>query len=86
MNNNEDKIIRIPISYTQRKINQFGKGFVPCEVSGRWLQFPEKVTDDRYIPLEVMTEGSGDSPKKICELIVSKEDIMRAINSIEITK
>lgn len=86
MSNNENNLVRIPITYKQRKINEYGKGYVPCEVSERWIQFPEEITDERYIPLEVMTNGAENSARKLCELIVSKEDLLRAINSIEIKK
>lgn len=59
--------------------NQFGQGYVPCEVSNRWLQFSE-YTDDRWIPISVMTLDKNEKPKKICELILSKEDVLRALN------
>lgn len=86
MSNNENNLVRIPITFKQRKINEYGKGYVPCEVSERWLQFPDEISDERYIGVDVMTNGSDNNPKKLCELVVSKEDLIRAINSIEIKK
>jgi hypothetical protein len=83
----EDKVTKLPISGFQRWKNQFGKLGVPCVVSGRWLQFPEtslgRSIDGEYILLEVMTEGSNDKPRKLCDLFVTKEDLTRAMNSVK---
>lgn len=84
MDKQDDKVVRIPISYAQRKRNEFGNGYVPCEVSDRWLQFPTEVDSERYIPVDVMTQGANDKYKKICELILSKEDLLRALNAIQV--
>jgi hypothetical protein len=82
----KEKIIKFPISYSQRMKNQMGKGYVPCMVSGRWLQFPDKSSGffggGEFIEISVMTEGMGDKPKKICDLIITREDIMSAVNSV----
>lgn len=83
---NKGKLIRIPISYRQRKINEHGEGYVPCEVSERWIQFPDEVSDERYIPISIMTTGSKQESRKICELIVSKDDLLRAIEKVKVTK
>lgn len=80
----EKKIVKIPISYEQRKINENGVGYVPCQVSGRWLQFNTMVQDEKYIEVNVMTQTENNKFKKICELVLSKEDLLRAINSIEV--
>lgn len=80
----DDKIIRIPVSYDQRKINEYGQGHVPCGVSNRWLQFPEEATDLRYIFVDVMTLNAENEPHKICELALKAEDITRALNAIKV--
>lgn len=79
------KIIRFPVGYKQRMINQKGTGYVPCEVSSRWLQFPEEIADSRYVPIKVMT-NNGEKDKTLCELIISHEDLVRAVNSIKLVK
>jgi hypothetical protein len=84
MDNKDNKVIRIPIDPKQRKINEYGPGYVPCEVTDRWLQFPEAVSDKRYIPVSVMTTSKDGMPKKITDLVLSSEDLLRAINSIKI--
>lgn len=84
MEEQNNNIVKIPISYNQRKRNEMGKGYVPCEVSERWLQFPELVSDYRCITVDVMTMGRNDKPRKICDLIINMDDILRAINSIKL--
>ncbi|MDM5188582.1 hypothetical protein QUF99_15035 [Bacillus sp. DX4.1] len=78
--NTEEKVIRIPISRKQRRINERGEGYVECEVSNRWLQFHDIVEDLELIPVDVMTENIDGKERKLCELILKKEDILRALN------
>jgi hypothetical protein len=80
----KEKLIRIPISYKQRKINEYGEGYVPCEVSERWIQFPDEISDERYIPISIMTTGSKQENRKICELVVSMDDLLGAIKKIKV--
>lgn len=87
MSNNKDKVSRIPISWYTRLKNELGKGTVPCMVSGRWLQFPSEsggfFEEGEYIVLNVMTTDANDKDRKLCELVVTREDILDAINSIK---
>lgn len=76
----DKKIVRIPISRKQRRINERGEGYVECEVSNRWLQFHGIVEDLALIPVDVMTENEDGKEIKLCELILKKEDILRALN------
>lgn len=81
-----DKVVRIPINSKQRSINEHGQGYVPCEVSSRWLQFPDQSTllnCGELMFVDVMTYDSNDNPKKICNLCISREDIMRALNNVK---
>jgi hypothetical protein len=56
---------------------------VPCHVSERWLQFAEReqyaVLDEDLIQLDVMTLDDEGAPYKLCELMVSRGDLLRAI-------
>jgi hypothetical protein len=36
------KVVRLPISVDRRWRNLVGPGYVPCQVSMRWLRFPKK--------------------------------------------
>jgi hypothetical protein len=56
---------------------------VPCHVSERWLRFSEReqfdVVDEDLIQLDVMTLDDEKAPYKLCELVVSRGDLLRAI-------
>ena len=83
----EKKIVKIPISPLTRYKNRLGKNAVPCVVSNRWLKFPVKsgghFEDGEYISLDVMTLDKDEKPKKICELIVTRESLLSAINGVK---
>lgn len=78
-----EKVTQVPIKYMERKKNMVGEGYVSCQVSGRYL----KVQGDsallvagEFITIDVMTEETkNDMPKKICELIVTREELLRGI-------
>jgi hypothetical protein len=79
------KIVKFPISHKQRLINKKGDGYVPCEVSDRWLQFNDvshMVGNRELIELSVMTNGKN-GPYRICNLIVEKEDLERVLDMVE---
>jgi hypothetical protein len=56
---------------------------VQCQVSERWLQFAAReqyaVLDEDLIHLDVMTLDEDLSPYKLCELVVSRGDLLRGI-------
>ncbi|MEX1182801.1 MAG: hypothetical protein WEF86_06165 [Gemmatimonadota bacterium] len=56
---------------------------VPCHVSERSLRFAEReqyeVMDEDLIQLNVMTLDEDGAPYKLCELVVSRGDMLRAI-------
>jgi hypothetical protein len=57
-----------------------------CEVSERWIQLPI-VTDLTgnnidYMRLEVMTNGNNDKPRKLCELIVNRTELVELLKEI----
>lgn len=83
----KDKIIKIPISFDQRQINIHGTGYVPCEVTERWLQFPEEsqfVGNKELMFIDVMTYGKEHETRKLCSLCLSREDILRALNNVKV--
>ena len=79
-------MIRLPISYSQRRKNQMGRGYVPCIVSERWLQFPKVsdgyVGDGEVISISVMTNGQDDRPHRLCDLMITREDLLRAVGAV----
>jgi len=87
---NDSKVIPFPvrsdISYKQRMINQLGKGYLPCFVSDRWLQFntvSEMYGDFELVTMNVMTLNKDGQPHKLCEMIIEKEDLIRVYKAIE---
>ena len=58
-----------------------------CIVSDRWLSFPSVTTselsDGTPLTINVMTRSKNDAPKKICELIILKEEIEETLKSIK---
>lgn len=73
-----NKIVKIPITFDQRKINKYGPGHVPCQISGRWLQFDETVVPGLdFIFMDVMTNDD----QKICQMCVKVEDLQQALNN-----
>jgi hypothetical protein len=56
---------------------------VRCHESERWLQFAEReqfeVVDEDLIQLDVMTLDDDGAPYKLCELVVARGDLLRAV-------
>lgn len=58
-----------------------------CEVSSRWLQFPETaqtVYDAPLMIIDVMTLNGDDQEKKICQLVLSKDDLLQILSRIDV--
>lgn len=58
---------------------------VTCRVTSRWLEFPDvadELPDGDYMWVSVMTEGADNQPKKICELALSKQDLLGVLSQI----
>ncbi|MDP1419219.1 hypothetical protein Q8G35_12435 [Peribacillus simplex] len=83
MSSDDNKLIKIPITNAQRKINEYGNGYVPCEVTERWLQFSENGSSNGLVEVNVMTLGANDKPRKVCELVLTKENILRALENVD---
>lgn len=80
--------IRFPMTIGQRTRNIMGPGYVPCQVSGRWLQF-ETTSAKIYggkedcVGLHVMTKREEDSPeRKLCEVFILRSDLERALRAL----
>jgi hypothetical protein len=55
----------------------------------RWLEFSTegsaKFSDGEYLHLWVMTRDENDKPRRLCELIVTREDLDDVLALIERT-
>lgn len=78
-----NSVSRITITFNQKMKNMMGDRYVPCEVSGRWLEFDESNSESKYIKVNVMTRDDNNVQRKLCELVLTKEDL---INAVEILK
>lgn len=80
-----DDVITFPVRDFQRQKNEAGRHAVLCIVSERWLQFPKQggaqLPIGEALPIRVMTK-SGGKDKTICNLIVTREDLLRAIEAV----
>ncbi|PUA29473.1 MAG: hypothetical protein B0W54_02475 [Cellvibrio sp. 79] len=75
---NDGVVTRFPYSPDRTKRLNLIKRIVPCQVSGRWLQFPEALhcqPDGTYMLINVMTDNGEGKERKLCELVLYKEDL-----------
>ena len=82
-----DKVKKFPISFSQRRKNTLGPLTVECQVSGRCLKFHEKSSNlqgGEFITVDVMAmQNEDDKPsRKICELIITREDLLEALKHV----
>jgi hypothetical protein len=74
-----------PKSFTQRRKKELGPLAVECQVSGRRLQFhtdSSLLHGGEFISVDVIAGTAADlktPPKKICELIITREDLLEAL-------
>lgn len=82
-----NKIKQFPITYSQRRKNSLGPLHVECQISGRYLKFYKNssmLQGGEFITLDVMATPTedGKASKKICQMIVTREDLIEALNNI----
>ena len=80
------KVTRFPVTTWQRIKNQRGKRAVSCIVSERWLEFSEnsdRIPDGEAFWVNVMTMDKHDKPRKICELAITKEELLVALDKVK---
>lgn len=69
-----------PLEMTRRK--HLRQGRVDCHVSMRWLQFAESASggaDIEHLPVDVMTLGDDDQPRKLCELVLDRRSLVAVL-------
>lgn len=77
------KITRFPITFKERDYNLHGLGYVPCNISNRWLQFSDTYSEGTgLIFVDVMTKDSHEVPKKICSLCLNIHDLQNELSKI----
>ena len=84
-----DNIEHFPKSGEKRDRLNLRKYRVPCQVSERWLQFPEiahPLQGGDFMMIDVMTLGSDEKERKLCELVLTKQDLLGMIEQVETEK
>lgn len=84
-----DKVVRLPGAHARRKRLDKRSGIVRCEVSDRWLQMPQhayEFQDGTYLSIDVMTDKGEGKPRKLCELVLLKEDLLAALGALPIKR
>jgi hypothetical protein len=62
---------------------------VVCQVSNRWLQFPAEAHELRegtFLSVDVMTADSDGKPRKLCALVLVKEDLLDLLARVPVKK
>jgi hypothetical protein len=80
-----DKIKHFPRGVERRDRLNVRKYRVPCQVSDRWLQFPQTaaaLSSGDFMTIDVMTLGGDEKERKICELVLTKQDLIRMIEQV----
>lgn len=81
-----DNVIRLPIKYTQILKNKRGKFSVNCLLTDRWLRFEDtsvRMDVGEAIILEVMETDEEGNDTKLCQLVITKEELLEVLGQIE---
>lgn len=86
----KNNLIDFPVKSYQRRKNVLGPRAVECIVSGRWLQFPEQgsayIRAGEVLHINVMTNADGENDRKLCELMITRENLLKAIEAVKPAK
>jgi len=82
-----EHIVRFPRRNKDKKRLEARKGKLSCEVSERWIKFPDasdKHNEMEYLSLDVMTVGSDSKDKKLCEIILDKQQLLSMLMDLPV--
>lgn len=78
-----EKITRFPITFKERDYNLHGTGYVPCNISDRWLQFSDTYDEGTgLVFVDVMTKDEKETPRKLCQLCLNIHDLQAELAKI----
>jgi len=78
-------VTRFPVSESKRIENRLGPMAVPCQVSDRWLDFDREsalLAGGEFIGVRVMTRGTGDQPRKLCSMYITRERLLEVLGKV----
>lgn len=66
---------------------KLGAFAVPCIVSNRWIEFSQggsaRLEDGEAVTIHIMTQGADDKPRRLCEMVILREDLLSALALVE---
>jgi len=72
----------------RRKKDDHKNKILRCGLSERWIQLPPvtELTGDNidWMHLDVMTNGNNDKPRKLCQMMVNRTELIELIKEIPI--
>jgi hypothetical protein len=81
------KITRLPSMQRRRRRIDLNEGLVRCQVSSRWLKFAaqgHKLPEGTFLIVDVMTSPDNLKPRKLCELVLTREDLMHVLERVTV--
>jgi hypothetical protein len=82
---------KYPSRYQRVHLAKLMEGRAECVVSGRWLQFPTEAQQvemgagtQELIFVNVMTTNEDGKDRKLCELVLAREDLLQILNRISV--
>lgn len=83
---------KIPDRLERIQLANVMEGRAECQVSGRWLQFSPTAQHnpngsgghDELTFAYVMTENHDGVTRKICELVLNRQDLLTILNRMEV--
>lgn len=80
----EDRVLHRVSRNFEFSLTHLGDRGVRCYVSNRWLAFPEKGWGKEDLLLvHVMTLDGDDDPKRLCELVLPRAELERALRTVK---
>ncbi len=82
----KDNIIHLPIKYTQILKNKRGKYSVNCLLTDRWLKFSDtsvRMDAGEACILDVMETDAAGNDAKLCQLVVTREELMEVLGRVK---
>lgn len=82
-----DHITPLPLAESDRRRLDRRNHIVRCEVTGRWLRFhplAEAYPQGTYLIVDLMEEGQDGDPRRLCELVLSREELLAVIGALPV--
>lgn len=83
---------KYPTRYERLHLAKLMEGRADCEVSPRWLKFPTNAHQvamgagtREFMTVDVMTTNEDGKDRKLCELILAREDLLLILNRMPVT-